>query len=84
MADFCEQRQLTVSLSKTKIVHFETQKSTCEPFLFQDKVVTREEEYRHLGFVCNAQHDIWSRLPGVISKESHACNAQALYVYIFV
>jgi len=34
LASFCEQRQLTGNLSKTKVVIFEARKSDCKEFVF--------------------------------------------------
>ncbi len=52
--EFCEQRQLTVNLSKTKIVIFEARMSFCREFAFSGTTVERHDEYRYLGFVFDA------------------------------
>ncbi len=54
LASFCEQRQLTVNLSKTKVVIFEARKSDCKQFDFSGTTVERHDEYRYLGFVFHA------------------------------
>ena len=75
LATFCEQRQLTVNLDKTKIVIFETQKPVCEPFIFQDKVVTREEEYRYLGFVFHATRNMTHGAEFLVSSAKKAMHS---------
>ncbi len=54
LASFCEQRQLTINLSKTKVVIFEARKSDCKEFVFSGTTVERHDEYRYLGFVFHA------------------------------
>ena len=66
-SDVCERRQLTVNLGKTKIVIFETQKSACEPFFFQDMIVARQEEHRCLGFVFYATRNMTYRAGLLVS-----------------
>ena len=39
LACFCEQRQLTVNLAKTKVVVFEAHGTACTDFVFNGKVV---------------------------------------------
>jgi len=46
LASFCEQRQLTVNLSKTKVVVFETQQSDVCDFVLSGAVVERVESYK--------------------------------------
>ena len=54
LASFCEQRQLTVNLSKTKVVVFETRQSDVCDFVLSGAVVERVESYKYLGFVVHA------------------------------
>ncbi len=54
LASFCEQRQLTGNLSKTKVVIFEARKSDCKEFVFSGTTVERHDEYVYLGFVFHA------------------------------
>ena len=54
LASFCEQRQLTVNLSKTKVVVFETRQSDVCDFVLSGAVVERVESYKCLGFVVHA------------------------------
>ena len=49
LASFCEQRQLTVNLSKTKVVVFETRQSDVCDFVLSGAVVERVESYKYLG-----------------------------------
>lgn len=58
LSDFCAGRQLEVNLSKTKVVVLEARRSNCAPFVFQDKVVDRVEEYGYLGFVFQATRNM--------------------------
>jgi len=51
LGSFCEQRQLTVNLSKTKIVICEARMSDCRELVFSGTTVERHDEYRYLGFV---------------------------------
>ncbi len=46
LASFCEQRQLTVSLSKKTVVIFEARKSDCKEFVFSGTTAERYDEYR--------------------------------------
>ena len=49
-----EQRQLTVNLSKTKVVVFEARRSEVCNFMLSGAVVERVESYKYLGFVFHA------------------------------
>ena len=51
LASFCEQRQLTVNLSKTKVVVFEKQRSGMCDFRLNGATVERVDRYKYLGFV---------------------------------
>ena len=50
-ASFCEKCQLTVNLSKTKVVVFEHRQSDVPDFVLNGAVVERVESYKYLGFV---------------------------------
>ena len=54
LASFCDQRQLTVNLSKTKVVVFEPRRSDVADFVLNGAVVERGESYKYLGFVFHA------------------------------
>ena len=49
LSSFCAERQLTVNLSKTKIVVFEPRRSDCTVFIFNAKPVERVASYMYLG-----------------------------------
>ena len=50
LASFCDQRQLTVNLSKTKVVVFEAQRSHVAELVLNGVVVERWESYKYLRF----------------------------------
>ena len=54
LARFCEERQLTVNLSKTKVVVFEHRQSDLPDFVLNGAVVERVKSYKYLGFVVHA------------------------------
>ena len=54
LASFCDQRQLTVNLSKTKVVVFEPRRSDVAHFVLNGAVVEKRESYKYLGFVFHA------------------------------
>ncbi len=54
LASFCEQRQLTVNLSKSKVVVFEARQSDVRDFVLSDAIVECVESYKCLGFVVHA------------------------------
>ncbi len=54
LASFCEQHQVTVNLSKIKVVVFETRQSDVCDFVLSGAVVERVESYKILGFVLHA------------------------------
>jgi len=54
LASFCEERLLTVNLSKTKVVVFEHRQTDAPSFVLNDAVVERVESYKYLGFVLHA------------------------------
>ncbi len=54
LASFCEQRQLTVNLSKAKVVVFEARQSDVCDFVLSGAVEERVESHKYLGFVFHA------------------------------
>ena len=50
LASFCEGHQLTVNLSKTKVVVFEHRQSDLTDFVLNGAVGERVESYKYLGF----------------------------------
>ncbi len=50
LASFCETHQLTVNLTKTKVIIFEERRTDCIDLVFAGKTVVREDNYRYLGF----------------------------------
>ena len=53
LASFCDQRRLTVKLSKTKVMVFEPRCDVAD-FVLNGAVVERGESYKYLGFVFHA------------------------------
>ena len=49
LGSFCEVRQLTVNLSKTKVVVFEHRRSDVPDFVLNG-AIERVESYKYLGF----------------------------------
>ena len=58
LASFCDQCQLTVNLSTTKIVVFEAQHSHVADLMLNGAVVERVESYKYLGFTFHATKDM--------------------------
>ena len=58
LASFCDQRHLTVNLSKTKIMIFEAWHSHVEDLVLNGTVVERVESYKYLGFTFRATRDM--------------------------
>ena len=54
LASFCAERHLTVNLSKTKIVVFESRHSKCRDYVLDGRSVDRTDSYRYLGFTFHA------------------------------
>ena len=54
LASFCEERQLTANLSKTKVIVFEHPQSDVPDFVLNGAVVERVESYKNMGFVVHA------------------------------
>jgi len=71
LASFCEQCQLTVNLSKAKVVVFEARQSDVCDFVLSGAV----EEWGELQVLgvclpCHQEADFWDRCSGSYSKES--------------
>ena len=58
LASFSDQRQLTVNLSKTKVVVFEARHSHVADLVLNSAVVERVESYKYLGFTSHANKDM--------------------------
>ncbi len=58
LASLCDKRQLTVNLSKTKIMIFEARHSCVTDLVLNSAVVERVESYRYLGFTFHATGDM--------------------------
>ena len=59
LPSFCDQRQLTVNLSKTKVVVFEGKRCGVQDyFTLNGAVVERVDSYKYLGFVFHAVRDM--------------------------
>ena len=61
LATACEQRQLTINLSKTKVVIFKAQKSDCKDLCFNGTIVEHHERVQipWLCVSCHNEHGIW-------------------------
>ena len=75
LASFCEQRQLTVNLSKTKVVIFEARKSDCKKFVFSGTPIERHDEYRYLGFVFHATKNMAYGVEYLVAAAKKAVHA---------
>ncbi len=76
LASFCEQRQLTVNLSKTKVVVFETRQSGVCDFVLSGAVVERVESYKYLGFVVHATKKLTFGTDALVATAKKACEIQ--------
>ena len=54
LASFCDQRQLTVNLGKTKVMVFEPHCSDVADFVLNGAVVERGESYKYFVFIFHA------------------------------
>ena len=81
---FCEQRQLTVNLAKTKVVTFGS-RARCQIFTFNGNEVGRIQSYKYLGFefhaTKNLSHGI-SKLVSAANKAMHAMNHRCAFLHI--
>ena len=75
---FCEQRQLTVNLAKTKVVTFGS-RARCQAFTFNGNEAERVQSYKYLGFefraTKNLSHGV-SKLVVAANKAMHAMNCR--------
>ena len=82
LTTFCEQRQLTVNLAKTKVVTFG---SRCQTFTFNGDEVERGQSYKYLGFEFHAtkilSHGV-SELVSAANKAMHAMNRRCAFLQI--
>ena len=82
---FCEQRQLTVNLAKTKAVTFGF-RARCQASKFNGIEVERVQTYRYLGFEVHASkaltHSI-SKLLAAANKAMHAMNRRCAFLHIY-
>ena len=79
LSRFCAERQLTVNLSKTKIVVFETRRIDCtesvDLFIFNAKPVERVDSYRYLGFTFHATKRLTYDAGQLVSAPQKAVHA---------
>ena len=81
---FCEQRQLTVNLAKTKVITFGS-RARCQAFTFNGNEVERVQSYKYLGFefhaTKNLSHGV-SKLVSAANKAMHAMNRRCAFSHI--
>ena len=76
LQQFCQQRQLSVNLSETKVVTFGS-KAACQAFMFNSNEVERVESYKYLGFEFHATKNLAhgvSQLVSSAKKAMHSMN----------
>ena len=81
---FCEQRQLSVNLTKTKVVTFGS-RARCQAFKFNGNDVERVQSYKYLGFefhVTKALTHGVSKLASAANKAMHAMNRRCAFLHI--
>ena len=49
MQAFCQEHGLTVNIAKTKVMVFETRRTSCPLFLFEGKTIEQVDEFKYLG-----------------------------------
>ena len=81
---FCEQRQLSVNLAKTKVVTFGS-RARCQAFTFNGNEVERVQPYKYLGREIHATkaltHGV-SKLVSAANKAMHAMNHRFAFLHI--
>ena len=85
VASFCKSRELTVNLSKTKVVIFEARQSASVDFIFNGNVVERQDHYRYLGFTFHATKNLAFRVSHLVSaakKAVHAMRIRCAYLHL--
>ena len=75
LATFCKDRQLTVNLSKTKVVIFEARRSASVEFKLNGNAVDREDHYRYLGFNFHATKNMTYGVSHLVSAAGKAVHA---------
>ena len=81
---FCKQRQLTVSLAKTKVVIFGS-RARCQTFTFNGNEVECVQSYKYLGFELHATKNLShgvSKLVSAANKAMHAMNHRCAFLHI--
>ena len=81
---FCEQRQLSVNLAKTKVVTFGS-RARCQAFTFNGNEVERVQSYKYLGFEFHATENLShgvSKLVSAANKAMHAMNRRCAFLHI--
>ena len=81
---FCEQRQLSVNLAKTKVVTFGS-RAQCQAFMFNGNEVERVQSYKYLGFEFHATKSLAhgvSKLVSAANKAMHAMNRRCAFLHI--
>ena len=74
LASFCETHQLTVNLTKTKVVIFEPRRTDCIDFVFAGKTVVREAN-RYLGFHFHATKNMAYGVAHLVAAAKKAVHA---------
>ena len=72
---FCEQRQLSVNLAKTKVVTFGS-RAKCQAFTFNGNEVERVQSYKYLGFEFHATKNLSHGVSKLVfcCQQSNACH----------
>ena len=82
---FCDQRQLSVNLTKTKVVTFGS-RAKCQAFKFNGNEVERVQSYKYFGFEFHATktlaHGV-SQLLSAANQAMHAMNRRCAFLHIF-
>ena len=81
---FCEQRQLSVNLAKTKVVTFGS-RARCQTFTFNGNEVERVQSYKYLGFEFHTTKNLSngvSKLVSAANKAMHAMNRRCAFLHI--
>ena len=69
---FCEQRQLSVNLAKTKVVTFGS-RARCQAFTFNGNEVERVQSYKYLGFEFHATKNLSQLSPSLFLLPTKQC-----------
>ena len=82
--NFCEQRQLSVNLTKTKVITFGSRPS-CQAFILSGSEMERVQSYKYLGFEFHATKNVAhgvSKLVSAANKAMHAMNRRCAFLHI--